>query len=304
MLTLVSLLIPVVLVGLVSGGGDSSDDVTAIDGTAGDDALEGTTDNDFIRGLDGDDILHGRAGDDTLLGFEGDDVLQGEDGDDMLCSGDGDDIVVGNRGNDLIEGQEGNDWVSGDYGSDVVTGNEGDDTVLGGRGGDRVAGNEGDDVIYGGIVAGIPLELDQLAELRDGAPLADLMDANGEGFDLREDTFSDELFGGNGNDQLFLGDLDRATGGAGNDTFNLVANENADGPARILDFDPSRDSVTVVVEDVDNAEVTIETAGEDAIVRINGDVLARVTGAADTFTAADVAILSEASVASMFDPNA
>lgn len=304
MLMLLSLAVPMVLIGAIADSDGDTDSLNELDGTEGADTLEGTTGSDFIRAQGGDDLLQGRAGNDTLLGFEGDDVLEGADGDDMLCSGDDNDVVVGNRGADTLEGQGGDDFVSGDYGNDVVHGNEGNDTVLGGRGVDFLAGGDGDDVLFGGIVQGVPLGVEQLEELRDGASLLKILSGNGDSFNMREDGFQDELRGGQGDDSLFIGSADAAYGGLGADTFNLMEEHLRDGNAAVIhDFAPDRDAITVVVSDGSDVEVTVEENNGDAIIRGNGEFLARVTGAAGNLDVSDVALISEATVASQFDMN-
>jgi len=304
MLMLLALATPIVLLGFaIDAATDDDDDDNSVEeiGTEGADSLEGGTDDDFIDGQEGDDVLHGRAGDDTIFGREGDDVLQGEDGDDMLCAGDGDDVITGNTGNDFIEGQEGEDFVSGDYGWDTVLGNEGNDTVLGGRGGDFVHGSQGDDVVFGGIIQGVPLNLEELTELRDGGSLEDI---NG-GLELRDDSVGNTVGGGNGDDELIIGSGDIATGGIGADVFNVMSEQNGDLEASISDYNGDDDAITVIVDDADEeAEITVTVDGEDALVQMGDTVLVRVEGAAETLATEDVTLISESAVAALFDPNA
>lgn len=307
MLLVVSLALPVLLIGWgiseVCDDDDGSDGLS-VEGGEGDDFIEGSQRADLLQGNEGDDLIRGRSGNDTVFGQEGEDILEGEDGDDMLCSGEGDDIVTGNRGFDFIEGQEGNDFISGDYNGDIARGDEGEDTVIGGRGGDRVAGGQGSDVLFGGIMNELPLNRDEMEELRDGASLSDILAGEDGRINIRDDRFSDALFGGAGADQLFVGSMDNATGGNGEDTFNVLADQQDNGPATIHDFAAEDDNVTIIVNGDTDIEITVEADGEDALVMSDGQVLARVTGAAQTLTAADIAILTEASVVGMFDPNA
>lgn len=292
------------LVFLAIETGDDDDNNVSEVGSEADDTLEGDTGDDFLDGQAGDDILNGGAGDDTIFGRDGDDVLEGEDGDDMLCSGEGDDVVTGNRGNDLLEGQGGDDFVSGDYGSDVVRGDDGNDTVLGGRGTDTVNGGAGDDVVFGGIIEGVPLNLEELELLRDGGSLEEL---NGD-IDLRDDSIGNVVWGGEGDDDLILGSGDVANGNAGADTYHIMSDQvNADavGAATISSFEPDEDSITIIVDDTeDDAEISVTDDGEDAVIRLGDTILARVEGSAGTLTAADISLISERSVAGLFDPNA
>ncbi|WP_162171778.1 calcium-binding protein [Sulfitobacter donghicola] len=297
---LLGLALPLAALGFAFDGGSDDEDSVELVGTEADDRFEGELGDDFIDGQAGDDVMNGRAGNDTIFGREGDDVLQGEDGDDMLCSGDGDDVITGNTGQDLLEGQEGNDFVSGDYGWDTVRGNEGEDTVIGGRGGDVLAGNQGDDVLFGGIIEGVPLNLEELTELRDGGSLADI---NG-GIDMRDDSLGNELYGGSGNDQLIIGSGDQATGGTGEDTFNIMSEQNTVMMATITDFDTAEDAITVIVEDTaEDADITVSEDGGDAVIQMGDTVLARVEGAGGTLQAEDVTLVAQNAIEAMFDPN-
>lgn len=300
MLMLLALAVPLTVLGFaIEGGSDDDDNVEAI-GTEADDSLAGEEGDDFLDGQAGDDILHGRAGDDTIFGREGDDVLQGEDGDDMLCSGDGDDVVTGNTGQDTIEGQGGDDFVSGDYGDDTVRGDDGDDTVLGGRGSDVVTGNNGDDVIFGGIIDGVPLNLEELTELRDGGSLEEI---NG-GIDMRDDSVGNILDGGSGDDDLIIGSGDLALGGDGADTFHVMSEQNTDMEATITDYDSEDDAITVIVDDAE-AEANINVTDEDgdAVIRLGDTVLVRVEGAGGTLVASDVTLIAQDTIEALFDPN-
>ena len=304
MLMLLGLALPLAILGFAFEGGDDDDDAVTLEGSEQDDVFSGDEGDDFIDGQAGDDIMNGRAGDDTIFGREGEDVLQGEDGDDMLCSGDDDDVVTGNRGHDLIEGQGGDDFVSGDYGWDTVRGDEGNDTVVGGRGGDVVNGGDGDDLVFGGIIEGVPLNLEELEALRDGTSLSDI---NG-GIELRDDSLGNTVWGGAGADNLVLGSGDVADGNSGADTYHIMSEqvdaENG-GAATISSFIADEDSITIIVDDTETEEeVSVTDDGDDSVIRLGDTVLARVEGSAGTLTAADISLISEELVESLFDPNA
>lgn len=305
MMMILALGLPMLLMGLVNG--EDGPEIEETDGTSEAERIDGGEQWDFISGFEGDDTLTGGDGLDTLLGHEGDDVLIGNNNDDMLCSGEGDDVISGNRGNDLIEGQEGNDFATGDYGNDRVFGNDGDDTLIGGRSMDLVNGGAGDDIVYGGILRGVPLEEDELLAIADGESLADVLAASDLDIDMREDDRVDTLRGNMGNDILFVGNGDNAAGGQGEDTFNLMLDDdNTDmGPAQINDFNASEDTINIVFDaPLGVEEITIETDGEDAIVLADGVQLAVVSGAAGTLAAEDISLLTEDSIVGLFDPNA
>ncbi|HEX7053982.1 MAG TPA: hypothetical protein VF211_08640 [Burkholderiales bacterium] len=66
-----------------------------INGTEGNDSLNGTADDDVINGLGGNDTIWPNAGDDTVIG------------------GPGNDLLGGNAGRDWVEGGTGNDTIGG-----------------------------------------------------------------------------------------------------------------------------------------------------------------------------------------------
>ncbi|MGH3355047.1 MAG: glucoamylase family protein [Nocardioidaceae bacterium] len=96
-----------------------------VQGTLGDDVIEGTPDDDVICGL---------AGDDVVLGAGGDDVLYGDTGADRVHGGAGDDVGYGDSGDDSLSGGAGDDVLSGGPGGDAMDGGSGDDFLEGGAG--------------------------------------------------------------------------------------------------------------------------------------------------------------------------
>jgi len=82
----------------------------SIQGLTGDDAaLDGTAGNDLLQGGNGDDGLFGDAGNDRLEGGNADDILDGGTGNDTLVGGRGDDtyIFVAGSGHDVIDNSGG-----------------------------------------------------------------------------------------------------------------------------------------------------------------------------------------------------
>lgn len=105
------------------------DNKPILQGTSGNDKLNGSRAGDEIRGLAGDDRIYGRQGNDLLLGNEGNDRLYGGKGDDELKGGDGNDYLLGGRGNNTLFGGKGNDVLYSRLGSDKLDGGEGNDTA-------------------------------------------------------------------------------------------------------------------------------------------------------------------------------
>ena len=92
--------------------------------------VEGTAGNDFLQGSDESDQLFGR---------NGNDLLQGGEGMDLLVAGFGDDTIQGGGGADTLSFEEdfGDDIAYGDAGDDVMLDRSGTNTLHGGDGNDR-----------------------------------------------------------------------------------------------------------------------------------------------------------------------
>jgi len=88
----------------------------------------------------------GTAGDDILIGTEEDDVCNGGAGDDTIRTLGGDDTARGGGGDDLLALGAGNDSGNGGPGADVVRGGAGNDNLNGGGGKrDKAVGGSGKD---------------------------------------------------------------------------------------------------------------------------------------------------------------
>lgn len=146
--------------------------MATVNGTAGNDSLNGTSSADEISGLAGNDTLSGLGGADTISGSAGNDVVEGGDGADRIFGGAGDDYLAGNdlvdpagsatSGNlnpavslednaaDYIEGGDGQDTIFGGGGNDLLVGGTGNDRIFGGTGLDTIIGGTGNDTLLGG----------------------------------------------------------------------------------------------------------------------------------------------------------
>ncbi|WP_022704522.1 calcium-binding protein [Pseudorhodobacter ferrugineus] len=134
----------------VPGEFDASLYSNVVTGTEGDDTLNAGDEevlawflnggNDSLDGSDGNDYVEGGAGNDTMTLRDGRDLAYGGDGDDSIDSGIGFDTVYGGAGDDTLTGNGGND---------ILYGEEDDDVLSGGSGTDLLFGGAGDDVLYG-----------------------------------------------------------------------------------------------------------------------------------------------------------
>ncbi|MBF2037065.1 MAG: hypothetical protein IGR92_16705 [Leptolyngbyaceae cyanobacterium T60_A2020_046] len=235
---------------------------------------------DFLNPINGNkkgNRLNGTNGNDLIDGKGGNDRLNGRDGDDVLIGGNGNDILNGDTGADIMAGGKGNDRYFVDDPGDVVLefANEGQDTVIsslstyalpehvenltlsvGGQG----TGNDLNNVIKGSV------SQDELI--------------GGLG--------NDKLNGGDGNDILFggeavsgteAGEIDILTGGSGNDTFRLfsdagVAYEETGSYAHITDFKVNQDRVALLgaPDDYEIAEVRLgKKVSGVGIYHVDGD---------------------------------
>ncbi|OYU16895.1 MAG: type I secretion protein, partial [Rhodobacteraceae bacterium PARR1] len=128
----------------------------------------------------------------------------------------------------------------------------------GGAGGGGLAGGDGADSLIGG---------DGVDELDGGAGNDSLFGQGDE---------ADFLSGGDGDDLLHLIGTDVATGGAGADRFDIQ------GGGTIADYDPAEDRLVVVYDPTlhPDPQVTVSDDGADALVYLDGQELARISGAA------------------------
>ena len=107
-----------------------------VDGTAGNDLIDGS----YTGDPNGDRVDTGDA-----TGYAG---TSGNG--DYIRAGAGSDTVHAGLGNDQVFGGSGADSVTGGYGNDTLDGGSENDTIDGGSGHDSVEGGTGDDVLYGG----------------------------------------------------------------------------------------------------------------------------------------------------------
>jgi Ca2+-binding RTX toxin-like protein len=298
-------------------GGAGND---SIDGLAGFDTIAGGTGNDIIEGDLGKDELLGGAGYDTLSGGGWNDILSGGGGFDDLDGGSGNDQLSGGDGKDLLEGGSGNDILNGDAWVDGLFGGDGNDVLNGGNGGDLLVGGAGDDSLFGGsgddlllgsaghdfldggdgddVLIGSMLFSRELTSEDYTSLRSDTLPINEDGDSIfpewgltgtdvaSSENLDDTLIGGDGNDLLFLGQNDVATGGAGFDDFVIgdwIGRGNA---ALVTDFDTSEDVIVVMLAD-DNvdAEITITDAdlesGNGRLILIDGITAAIIVGTFD-----------------------
>jgi serralysin len=100
---------------------DTSFDVTVtpvstiINGTAGDEILDGGRRSEIIKGLAGNDVLNGNRGNDVLVGGTGNDQLNGGNGNDVLIGIDPTSPLAGQGEYDILKGDAGADrYILGD----------------------------------------------------------------------------------------------------------------------------------------------------------------------------------------------
>lgn len=217
-----------------------------INGTSGDDILDGTPAGDLIKGFAGDDILNGGDGIDELRGGKGDDILNGGLDKDNVFGGSGNDtfIIEGSHFGDNIDGGSDTDtldlsgwslagtaWLvdlsaemyeflpnsSGADGTytlvnvENVIGSDFDDDLRGDANSNELTGGLGDDILAGKKGADRLIGGNGSDELRGGSG-DDFMDGGND---------ADLLLGGKGDDILNGGDgIDELHGGDGDDILN------------------------------------------------------------------------------------
>ena len=133
-----------------------------------------------------------------------------------------------------INGKAGNDTLIGGLQADQIFGSDGDDTLKGGAGNDSLYGGDDDDSLYGGegkdwLIGGTGNDTIYGESLNDRL-------VGGAGADM--------LFGGWGSDNIVVDSEDVATGGDGQDRFEVIADASS-GAAKIQDFTKGEDAIEI-----------------------------------------------------------
>lgn len=109
----------------------------------------------------------------------------------------------------------------------------------------------------------------------------------------------DTLDGGAGKDLLILGRGDTVSGGAGEDVFvTRIWMNGPEDTGVIADFDPLGEEIVILLPEGYAAAgvVTVVADGTDALVRMDGQTCARVTGVAAILTPALVSLVSTSNI--------
>ena len=197
-------------------------------------------------------IITGTAGDDQLNGGTDDDTIDGLDGNDTLFGGGGLDIMFGGLGNDNLDGGTGADTMTGGLGDDRYVVDDILDSVteLVGEGQDTVISFI--DYTLGANVELLYLTSGGAAVSGTGNELDNEIGGNALNNILSGMDGNDTIFGLAGNDQLIGGlGADRLDGGAGADT--MVGGQ--DGDRYVVD-----DALDVVTELADQGVDTVVTS--------------------------------------------
>ncbi len=180
------------------------------------------------------------------------------------------DVLSSLTTSETITGGEGADSLSGAADGDFLQGGAGADTLIGSGGSDYLAGGSDNYVIDG------------RADQGDGP----------------KDDGVDSLFGGTGNDQLFLDNGDQAEGGEGADLFAIDEVAAGDGAVMITDFDPATDEIAI--EYTGGADAEIPTLGINELddgsgsqISFNDQPIATVAGV-ENFDASNVTLIDKA----------
>ena len=211
--------------------------------------LVGGAGNDLLNGDSQDNVLVGGPGNDEISGHGGDDVLKGGPGDDeRLFGGSGDDIIYGGAGNNMYIGDAGDDTFyvtnvadvdsnggvgvveQADAGTDTLslamyapdpepTGTAAVFTVTLEANVDNLVGSKYNDSLTG----------NDLANEIDGGAGNDTVNGGAENDTLTGGAGNDTIDGGAGNDTIDGGPGDDTlTGGEGNDIFIVMMGEGND----------------------------------------------------------------------------
>jgi Ca2+-binding RTX toxin-like protein len=203
-------------------------------GTAGNDTLNGTQDDDFFFAGAGEDIMFGGSGNDTFHASAGQDFMFGDFGSDtvdystiseqssffgftgvMVSLEDGWGAEVGQSSRDYyssienVTGSNFHDFIQGDGNANRIRGLDGNDFIEGGDGGDTLEGGNGSDTL--------------LYRDSDARVVIDLLNNTASGGDAAGDVISsfENVFGSAFGDILSgTNGANSIDGDAGNDTIN------------------------------------------------------------------------------------
>lgn len=238
--------------------------------------INGTPGNNTLNGGCGDEIFYGLAGNDRINAGDGDNNLFGGDGRDILNAGAGNDILNGGNGNDLLNAGEGNNKLYGGAGDDQLNAGAGNDVLYGGDGKDTINAAEGVNTIFAG--AG--------DDIINGGSKADFIDAGAGNDRISASEGNNTIRGGDGNDTINTGSgNDWIDGGAGNDTIwlgggqDIVVLAQGFGVDRINNFQNGQTKLGLsgglTVADLKISQVSGATLIE---INANGEDLARLSG--------------------------
>ncbi|MGL4634875.1 MAG: calcium-binding protein [Beijerinckiaceae bacterium] len=185
--------------------GWNANSIIRISGSFAAESLTGTAGANELNGLDGDDLLAGLGGNDTLSGGVGNDTLDGGSGNDFINGGAGNDLLTGGTGNDTFVVDSNLDSIYEIFG-------EGTDTVNSSAAFTQLdAGLTLENLTYTGTAGGT-LYGNSLGNILTGGINSD----NLNGF------FGvDVLYGGGGDDYLYIDEQDFLNGGAGYDAVYI-----------------------------------------------------------------------------------
>jgi Ca2+-binding RTX toxin-like protein len=224
--------------------------------------IEGTSSNDVIVGLDGNDTIFGIMGNDEIYGAQGADMIFGGEGADSIMAGAGNDTLFGGRGDDVLDGGIGDDYLVGGVSSNIVDGGDGNDTIMGQW--------QPNSSFYREFFDECPSNLFESEEYT-----SEYLEEKSS-TDSYQDT--NILFGGNGDDWMFLGKGDIAIGGNGSDFF-FVSESDVNCPT-IIDFDTSQDKIVIYLTPQSNIDPQISFQVEnsvDTFVLVDGIKMVRIT---------------------------
>jgi Ca2+-binding RTX toxin-like protein len=221
-------------------------------------SYHGTLGSDSFHGSSVSEEIFGNSGNDELHGLDGDDYLAGDDGADALFGGLGNDSIFGGRSDDVIEGGSGRDLLVGGDGLDLLDGGDGDDTIW--------ADVEKVNLSYFGALG------------TDNGTLADANELSGG---VPSDYTSDMIFGGSGNDVIYLTGGEIVAGGSGSDNFYVLP--NVSNVVTFTDFEPSTDRILIYYSagSQSDPEISFSRVDQNQLnLILDGEVVANFTNGA------------------------
>lgn len=222
-----------------------------------------------IEGTPGNDVLNGGNGSSILIGLNGNDTLTGGNGSSDLAGDAGNDVLTGGNGGNTITGGTGNDTLIAGNGSNSLDGGEDDDLLVDGNSNNGFTVTQGsatalEDTLTGGSGADTFFFSQSESTLENSTTII-----NGEEIDIEDAISTVADFNASQGDKIQVdgGSFDVASGDASTLTFDNNTNILSLADEPVVRVTSGVDSDVLANTEIVDSQ---STAGDDIIIGDNG----------------------------------